>query len=223
MGVRPTNEYDIELCQKLFNWLQWIQAILGIFLLFQTMITGVHVVLAAVAIIVLLLAHLHWEKTVSRVFARILCGIIPALAVLFLTDMVLTLVNGGTLTAISNTMCVIGGVVLSYLSLAAGTVSLKEGRYDRIIACFSYTWLLGITLLASFTNVSYSIVWSWDNHIVRIVWVAVVGVATLLCWMCALMRTPEQKAAIRAAKAEKKAAKAAKKEARANEKAGITG
>ncbi len=208
MSMRATSEADIALIHRTALWLVSVQSVLGVFLLMKTLLPLVHGVLAALLLAVLLLCHYRWERRGFRVLTRVLTGLPLVLAALFAVSLVMLLSAGSALTMLLEFMCILGGVALSYLAPGILYVSLKEGGYDRGVACFTSTWLAALALIATFyTPVRYNIVWSWDSVIVRFAWVVCAVLGTLLTWMCALARTPEQKAA----KAAKRSAKATQK------------
>ena len=207
MDKRPTTEYDIELYRKVFKWLQWGQAVVGIFLLFKTVLPLVHGVLAAFTLGALALSKWGWEKRAGRVFARLFSGLPWLLAAALLATGVASLLYDQSVTAMFYIMCLIGGPVLSYQGLAAGIVSLHGERYDRILACFAYTWQTLIALLAVFSDMAADILWMVDSPVLRYLWAGLVTFTALLSWLCLLARTEEQIAAAKAKRAAKKAAR----------------
>ncbi|MBQ5840828.1 MAG: hypothetical protein IIW40_02620 [Clostridia bacterium] len=207
MSKRPTNEYDIELYNKVFKWFQWGQAAVGIFLLFLTVLPLVHGVLAALTLGALLLSKWGWEKNAGRIFARLFSGLPWVFAVLLLATAVASLIQTDTTVAFLYVMCLIGGPLLTYQGLAAGIVSLHGGRYDRILACFAYTWLTLIALLATFSDIAEGVLWTVNAPVLTYLWVGLVTATALLSWLCLLSRTEEQKAAAKAKREAKKAAR----------------
>ncbi len=200
MGKRSTNESDIVLSRKVFMWLQWGQAAVGIFLLYTVVNPSFHAIFAAVTLAALSLGKWGWEKLVGRVFARLFSGLPWLFAALLLAVNVLSLSLTKTTVSVFYAMCLIGGPLLTYQGLAAGMVSLHGGRYDRFVACFTYTWLLFISLLTVFSNIEEDIHLTVDSPVLQLVWVGLAIATTLLSWLCLLLRTPEQKAAAKAKK-----------------------
>lgn len=208
MKFRAADEYDVILARKVCLATQVLQGILGAFLLMNTMRPAFHWLLAGVLVAILALTHFGWSKRGCRVLARVLTGILWAAAALFVTDLAMSLGDATAMLGWLETMCILGGLLLSYLSVGAAYISLKGGKYDRIVACFSATWLTALAAAATlYRPVRYATLWSWDNDVVRYVWLAVVAAAAVLTWLCALVRTPEEAAAALAKKQEKTAAK----------------
>lgn len=213
MSIRATSEVDISLIRRSALWLVSVQSVLGVFLLMKTLLPLVHVVLAAMLLAVLLLCHHRWEKRLARVTVRVLTALPVVLAILFAADLVMTLLAEADLTSSLGTMCIIGGVALSYLATGTLYASLKDGGYDRGIACFSSTVLAALALVATYnSSVCYNILWSWDSVIVRFAWIVCSVLGAVFTWLCAFVQTPEQKAAKAAKKTAKAAGKAAKKD-----------
>jgi len=213
MSIRATSEADMSLIRRSALWLVSVQSVLGVFLLMKTLLPVVHVVLAALLLAVLLLCYHCWEKRFARVIVRVLTALPVVLVGLFAADLVLTLIAEADLTRSFETMCIIGGVMLSYLAPGILYVSLKEGGYDRGIACFSSTVLAALALVATYnSSVCYNILWSWDSAIVRFAWIVCSVFGAVFTWMCAFVQTPEQKVAKAAKKIAKAAEKAAKKD-----------
>lgn len=192
MKFRPTDEYDISLARKVCLATQVLQGILGAFLLMNTMLPAFHLLLVAILVIMWLPARFGWEKKGCRVLVRVLAFIPVPVAGAFVADLIMC---WGDTTAMLNwleTLCILGGLLLSYLSVGIAYVSLKGGVYDRIIACFCTAWLAALAALATFTlPVRYGILWSWDNDVVRYIWLALVAAAAILTWLCALLRAPK--------------------------------
>ncbi len=211
MTFRPTNEYDISLARRVCLGAQIAQGILGVFLLMNTMRPAFHWLLAGILVAILLLTRYGWEKRGCRVLTRVLTGIPLAGAAIFIADLVMSWGDATALLGWLETMCILGGLLLSYLSVGAAYSSMKGGIYDRIVACFCATWLAALAAVCVFSRpVRYTVLWSWDNDIVRYVWLGVVVAAGILTWLCAFLHAPEERAARLAKKQEKMAAKTAK-------------
>ena len=211
MKFRPSDEYDIRLARRVCLGAQILQGIVGVFLLMNTMRPAFHWLLAGILVAILLLTRYGWERRGCRVLTRVLTGIPLAGAALFIADLAM---NWGDTTAMLGwleTMCILGGLLLSYLSVGTAYSGIKGGVYDRIIACFCSVWLTVLAAICVFSQpVRYTVLWSWDNDIVRYVWLGMVAAAGILTWLCAFLHTPEEKAARATKKQEKQTAKAAK-------------
>lgn len=192
MGIKATKEKNSIFCRKLFTGLLWAQAVMGIFMLYNTLVPAAHAVLVVIAAVAVLVAKSLWEKPAARITARVLCGVPFLLAVTFLVQLVQMLVLQMPLLALAEYMCIIGGVVLCYFTVAAGTVSLRGGVYDKVVACFCCTWMAAITALISFTKAGENVLFTWEHLIVKVVWVVVTAAAAVLCWVCAFLK--EEKA-----------------------------
>ncbi len=190
MNLRTTENKDILFCRKLFTALQWAQAIFGAFMLFIALAPALHAALAGVVGTVLLLSKHSWDIPLVRGAVRVLCGVPFLLVVLFLVEGIQLLTKNISLQPLLLYMCLFGGMAMSYFTLAAGTLSLKGGRYDKIVACSYYTWQTAITILIAFAPVCDQLLLSWDHLAARILWIILTVSATVLCWLCAFLPTP---------------------------------
>ncbi len=194
MAFQPANEYDIALSRRVSLIVQVVQGVLGAFLLMNAVQGFTHLLLLAVLLITLPLVHGGKQSGVCRGIARVFTTIPLAAFAVFVVEITMCWGEELAMQDYWRTLCVMGGLLLSYLSVGTTYAGIHGKLYDKIVACFTATWLAAIALLATFNRtVTYNIVWSWDNDIVRYVWVFFTVAAAILTWVCAFLPHSRQK------------------------------
>lgn len=183
--------------RRVFTAAQWAQVCVSIPLCFHLVHPLVNLLGAGVVLVIWLLNKYGKGAKSARVIGRVLVGISLFLAALFAADAITTLAYKEPLDMVGVSMVAIAGPLLPYLSLAAGLHAVRGRWYDRFVACFCYTWLLGVSLLYHLTAVRPYIqpnAYLADATAFWWVWSAVLALTAVLCYIRASWRTPDDTA-----------------------------
>ena len=194
MKFTPTTERDLTLCRQVGLLFVWLTAAVGIFLLWRTVTLPVHIGTAVLLIALPLLGRS--DHRAARIVARVLCGLIWAVALLFLAETAATISAGWSdaFPELAVSLCVMGGSLLCAWTPGVFTLARHGGRYDWIVACFCQTLLAGITAIGAFTCAEERVIWLWDHPYVRYVFFGLATAAAILVWLCALVKPTPQTA-----------------------------
>ncbi|MBQ8683134.1 MAG: hypothetical protein IJ518_01290 [Clostridia bacterium] len=163
----------------------WAAAVLGILLLIDLFIPLVQVVLLLILFTVVVITRYGWHSKAARVISRILCLLLPGAAtVLFITDAVLSSIDGVDALTILMYMSIMAAPILSWHLPAAGMVADRGGKYDGWVLRVLATCQLALAVLCSFGPFAGKIAWHWNSTALRVIWVVLTAVACVLCWIC---------------------------------------
>lgn len=177
--------------RRIFMGAQWVQVCLSIPLCFHLARPAISLVGMTVVLVVFLLTKYGQQAKSARIIARLLVGIVWLLAAAFAVDAGITLAYNQPSEVVWVSMVAIAGPSLPYLSLAAGANAVQGVIYDRVVACFSSTWLLVISLLHNLTDVQNFIQPNAyiDNPTpLWWAWTALLAITAVSCYICAFMR-----------------------------------
>ncbi len=194
MALRATNENDVTLVRRGCVVIQLIQAVFTVFLLMETVTAATHLLAAGLTLLSVVLIRFGWAHRLCRVLTRLLTVIPVLLLALFVTIAVAlrhdTLGLGDQLMF----MCSTGGVMLSYFTVGTSLAGMKGCLYDKLIACFTATFLAVTVAIATLSKtMRYELLWSWDNDIVRYVWLGMVVAAAVMAWLASWLRAKDVK------------------------------
>ncbi len=194
--------------------LVWAQAVLGGVLLAGCWPALTHGIFAVLTASALLCVHIGKIRG-TRIVARIILSLFWLLAAILVVQAVDAAVFGFTdahIVSLQNGLCWFGGPFLCYLSPAATAAMLHHGEntagYDRLMACLILPALVGSVSVAVFTDAE--IPWLIGGSFLPYVWLALAVIATVVVWLCARVRTPEQQAVIDRRREKREAKRAAR-------------
>ncbi len=195
MKFRPTSQQDLELCRKTGRLFAWLTAVVGLFLLWGTVTVPVHIV--TVLLLILLPLCAGRERKALRVTARVLCGVVWAVAALLLALTVSTAVAGwsAAFPELAVMLCVMGGTLLCAFAPGAFALAIHGNRYDRVVACVCQTLLAVIGAVGAFTVAQERVIWLWDHPYVRYGFFGITVAGAILTWLCALVKPTPSPAA----------------------------
>ncbi len=197
----------------------WAEALLGGILFARCWQPLLHGIFAVLLLAVLLCVFVMKKSRAAHVTARIICGLFWLWAALILVEVADALFHGwygDYITTLQQGISGFGGLFLCYLAPMITTVMLYSGAhtvgYDRLFGCVCLPAQLLTACVALFTDAD--IPWAVDGKVLPYVWFALLAVATVVLWLCARIRTPEQESIItlrRDARAAKRAKRLEKK------------
>lgn len=195
----------------------WVQALLGGILLMQTWESTTHIVAIVLLAVTVLCVHKGGPSLGARITARVITGLFWLIAVVFVAQIVLTILYSWEYYAedLLANICYFCGLFLCYFAPATVTVMLYSAEhtvaYDRVTGVACQTALLPVTYLCLF--VCADIPWSLDGGFISYVFGVVTVVTTALVWLSAKRTSPVQKNALQQRREARQAKVAARKNA----------
>ena len=116
LNFRPATDRDAALCRQVGLVFVWLTTAAGVFLLWHTVTTPVHI-LMAVGLLLLPLLSRSSARRAERITARVIGGVMWGLALLFLAQTVSTVSVGWSIASpeLAVSLCVFGGNLLHLL------------------------------------------------------------------------------------------------------------
>lgn len=190
MSIFSVNEKDAVFCRRGCMLVMWLQGIFGLLLTIKCLIPAAYGVLAIYLPLLLFLQRFGWKQRPLRIAVRVMTAAVWPLAALFLFMLVLNLITGQTMSALSlgYTMSGLCLPILTVMMPGLTAVALRGGRYDKAVACFAQVWLLATGIMAVCTPICDSFPWVWNRSVVLYLFLGLVLAAALILFFCVFMR-----------------------------------
>ncbi len=187
MKLLAASERDVTFCRRTCTVAVWLQLAMGLFMTWRWLISPVYGVMTIYTLLLVIVARYLWNIKAVRVSARVLTAVVWVLGAAYLAILLGKFVYPDQVKY-SEQMCVFCTPVLSMAMPAFAAISLRGGRYDKVLACLSQAWTLLCVALATLGPIREVFPWVWDHGIPRVLWLGITLAATAMLLCCAVMR-----------------------------------